>query len=129
MRALLFAACLLPADPLLAQDFACPASPQLASAEWQPFPVGDATPSSREQAERIELYNGDPRLGATAIADDSSEQIGVAPVAWTLSGQPLFMVCAYPGTERRLLRSLPAGLSHCRANNEFEDMHLQLECR
>lgn len=129
MRALLFSACLLSTMPLLAQDFACPASPQAAGAGWHAFPAGYADPPTREQAERIELYDGDPRQGATSIPDDHSGQIGVAPVAWTLAGQPLFMVCTYTGIEQRMLRSLPAGLTHCQANNEFEDMRLLLECR
>ncbi|MDG9924903.1 MULTISPECIES: STY0301 family protein [unclassified Pseudomonas] len=129
MRTALFAIGLLSASPLLAQDFVCPASPQSASADWQAFPIATSQPPSRAQAERIELYGGDPRLGARAIADDASGQVGVAPLTWTLAGQPLFMVCIYAGSERRLMRALPAGLSHCRANNEFEDLHLQLECR
>lgn len=126
MKTLLFAASLLPATPLLAQDFVCPASSQTASAEWQQFQPS----TSAAQPTSIELYQGDPRQGAALIADDSSQKIGVAPLAWTLDGQPhLHMACIYGKNQPRLVRPLPAGLSYCLANNEFEDQHLQLECR
>lgn len=129
MRMAILTACLLSTSPLLAQDFICPKTPQAADADWQAYPSATSTRPSREQAERIELYAGDPRLGATAIPDDSSKQLGVAPLAWTLAGQPLYVACLYAGTDQRLIRALPEGLSFCLANNEFEDQHLQLECR
>lgn len=129
MRTALFTLSLVAVSPLMAQDFACPSATQTAGSEWQAYPNTITPPASGEQAERVELYADHPRLGGAPIADDSSEQIGVAPVTWTLAGQPLFMACIYTGSPQRLIRALPPGLSHCRANNEFEDQHLQLECR
>lgn len=127
MKSLLFTVALLPVPPVFAQDFICPATPGSASTQWHSFGTDERASSVRNEG--VELYAGAPQNGGQRVADDNAENIGVAPLTWTLHGRPLHMVCTYAGTPLRLSRPLPAGLTTCLANNEFEDQHVQLECR
>lgn len=129
MKYPLLALCLLAPSTLQAQVFVCPLTEQAAGADWQRF-TPDTPATDGGWRSIIELYAGDPKQGATLIESDSVNEIGVAPLDWTLSGQPsLHMACTFVGSELRLVHPLPAGLSYCVADNEFEDLHAQLECR
>lgn len=128
MKYPLLALCLLATSTLQAQVFVCPQAPQAAGADWQRFTPDTPAPDGGWRS-IIELYAGDPRQGAALIESDSVNEIGVAPLDWTLSGQPPYMACTFADNELRLVRPLPAGLSYCVADNEFEDLHAQLECR
>ncbi|MDG9928457.1 MULTISPECIES: STY0301 family protein [unclassified Pseudomonas] len=128
MKYPLLALCLLATSTLQAQVFVCPQAPKAAGADWQHF-TPDTPATGGGWRSIIELYAGDPRQGAALIESDSVNEIGVAPLDWTLSGQPPYMACTFADNELRLVRPLPAGLGYCVADNEFEDLHAQLECR
>lgn len=129
-------AALLVAPCCQAFQAGCPDSAEQALEGWtrwqgeQP-PADDLTPVVA--ASRIELYSGHPDAGGTPIADDFAEAIGLAPLQWSLQtsshGEGLHMVCSYHASAQRQVRALPTGLSFCSADNQFEDAHLQLDCR
>lgn len=135
MKPLLLATLLI-APCCQAFQASCPDSAEQAVDGWSHWqgeePVADElTPVVA--ASRIELYAGHPAEGGQPIADDFAEAVGVAPVQWSLSAtgseDGLHLVCSYHASAWRQVRALPAGLSFCSADNQFEDAHLQLDCR